>query len=190
MIPPMASFERALPPVSNRIAILSILGASAGILGFLFWLIYFQEPGESAVGRDWAASLPAFNAFCNLLSSSFIVMGVFFIRRRNFKAHGVSMLLATVSSAAFLTGYIIYHQLHGDTRFTGEGWVRPVYFFILISHILLSMAVVPLVLSSLFFAATRKWSIHRKLSRWTYPVWLYVSVTGVLVFLFLRYLNG
>ena len=101
-----------------------------------------------------------------------------------------SMITAFAASSLFLIGYIIHHTVHGDTRFLTEGWLRPVYFFILVSHIILSIAVLPLVLTTFYFAACRRWSAHKALARWTYPIWLYVSVTGILVFLFLRYLNA
>jgi putative membrane protein len=164
-----------------------ILGLSAVIVGFLFWLIYFHESGAS--GEHWSRWLPAVNASLNTMAASLIVAGVISIKRGLIRAHVVLMILATICSALFLTSYITYHSLQGDTKFLGVGWIRPVYFFILISHILLSIAVVPLILSTLLFSITRRWAAHRKIARWTYPIWLYVSVTGVLVYLFLRWIN-
>lgn len=172
--------------MSTRRAIIVIALVSAAAVGFLFWLIYGYESG--AVAGQWAF-LPAMNAAFNALSSIALVTGLVFIRKGNQRAHGVSMVAAFAASALFLVGYIIHHTVHGDTKFLGTGWLRPVYFFILITHILLSMAVLPLVLTTLFLAASRRWSAHRALARWTWPVWLYVSVTGVLVFFFLRFLN-
>lgn len=169
----------------NRTAFLLIAFLSACIVGFLFWLIYFQEPLNEGVGGR-ASWLPAFNAFCNGLSATFVTLGVMSIRAGQKRRHGMLMLGATVASACFFIGYLVYHSLHGDSRFTGEGWIRPVYYFILISHIILSIAVVPMVLTTLYLAARRQWSSHRKLARWTYPVWLYVSVTGIVVFVLLR----
>jgi putative membrane protein len=99
------------------------------------------------------------------------------------------MIPAVVCSALFLVSYVIYHSYQGDTKFLGTGWIRPTYFFILISHIILSVVVVPMILSTLFFSATRRFQAHRKIARWTYPIWLYVSITGVTVYLFLRWLN-
>lgn len=133
--------------------------------------------------------LPGFNALCNAISATFVAIGIVFIRRGYKRAHGYAMLAATAASAAFLAGYLLHHSLNGDTKFLNEGAIRWLYFAILISHILLSIVVLPMVFSVLYFAATRKWVLHKTLARYTYPVWLYVSITGVLIFIFLRVLN-
>ncbi len=161
---------------------------SLAILGFLFWLIY----SEKATLRDQVAVFPwpVWNASCNAMSAACVVLGLRAILGNRKKIHAACMIAATFFSACFLVGYIIYHARHGDTRFLGQGWLRPVYFFTLISHIVLSMAVVPLLLTTLYFAVTRQFSRHRQIARWTYPVWLYVSITGILVFVFLQYANG
>ncbi len=175
-------------PVSTRHAIVAIIVLSVVINAFLFWLIYFHTGGaDPQEGRF--AWIPAMNAGFNALSAIFVVSGLVFIHSGRRREHGLMMLCATVASAAFLAGYIVYHSLHGDTPFLAGGWIRPVYFTILITHIVFSILVVPLVLSTLLCAATRRWQQHRAIARWTYPVWLYVSVTGVLVFLFLRLFN-
>ena len=96
------------------------------------------------------------------------------------------MLGALGASAVFLVSYIVYHSVHGDTKFAGQGAIRPLYFFILISHIALSAVVLPLIFSSFFFSLSGRFPQHKKISRYTMPVWLYVSVTGVLVFALLR----
>jgi len=96
------------------------------------------------------------------------------------------MLSAVGVAGVFLASYIVYHHFHGDTRFGGQGLIRPVYFFILITHITGSIVALPLVLTTLFFAGTKRFERHRKLARVTFPVWLYVSVTGVAVFFFLK----
>ena len=172
--------------MSQRTAIRLILLFSGMAVGGLFYLIYGVELADAPAE---ARFLPAFNALCNAASALAVVTGLVHIRRGRKRAHGISMIVAFIASALFLTGYILHHTLHGDTPFRGEGWIRPVYFAILISHILLSMVVLPMVLTTFFFAATRRWPAHRRLAKWTYPVWLYVSVTGVLVFFFLRFLN-
>lgn len=173
--------------MTTRRAIGFILAISAAALGFLFWIIYGVETADGA--QRWSF-LPATNAAFNALSALAVLAGLWQIRHGRKRAHGICMGVALLASTLFLIGYILHHTLHGDTRFVAEGWLRPVYFFILISHILLSMAVLPLVLTTVFLAATRRWRGHRALARWTYPVWLYVSVTGVLVFFFLRFLNA
>ena len=172
--------------MTNKSAISSILVISTGAILFLFWIIYGVESSDDA--SAWGF-LPATNAFFNAVSAVALVTGIFHIRRGNKRAHGISMAMAFAASALFLVGYIIHHTLHGDTRFLTTGWLRPTYFFILITHIILSIVVLPMVLTTLFFAVTRRWSAHRTLARWTWPLWLYVSVTGVLVFVFLRLLN-
>ena len=179
-----ASAQRA-----NRIAIACILGGSAVVVLFLFWLIYFHKPPPGTAVPEAASMLPAFNALCNSVAATCIAAGILFIRAGRKTAHGVSMAGAVIASALFLTGYLIYHSTHGHTVFGRTDWLRPVYLFILITHIILSVVVVPLVLSSVWFAIRRQWRLHRKISRWTYPVWLYVSVTGVVVFVMLRMLN-
>jgi putative membrane protein len=173
--------------MNTRRAIAFILALSAAAVAFLFWIIYGVEAGNDSGGWGF---LPASNAFFNALSAGAVLTGLVYIRRGNRRAHGISMVAAFVASSLFLAGYILHHTLHGDTRFLTGGWLRPVYFFILVTHILLSIVVLPMVLTTFFLAATRKWPAHRALARWTYPVWLYVSLTGVLVFVFLRFLNG
>jgi putative membrane protein len=171
-----------------KTAISIICAVSAVIILFLFWLIYFQEAPESLdVGAY--TFLPAMNAVLNALSATFVVMGLVAIKARrpwSRRVHGSLMALATVASALFLVGYIAHHTLNGDSIFTGQGWVRPLYFTILISHIICSVVVVPLLLITLFAAAVKRFEVHMKFARITYPIWLYVSVTGVLVFVFLR----
>lgn len=155
---------------------------------FLFWLIYGYRP-ESDPGSRYFW-LPSFNAFCNGVSTLFVINGIYWIKRGNYRAHGIFMILAMAASSLFLVGYIAHHSLHGDTLFLTEGWLRPVYFSILISHIILSIVALPLVLITVFFAALKRWPKHRWIARWTYPIWLYVSITGVVVFVFLRFLNA
>jgi putative membrane protein len=173
--------------MSVRRAVYLILVLSAAAIGLLFWIIYGVETGDES--GSWSF-LPALNAFFNAVSATALLTGLYHIRRGNKRAHGASMCAALAASALFLAGYILHHTLHGDTRFLTQGWLRPTYFFILISHILLSIAVLPMVLTTVFLAVARKWPSHRALARWTWPIWLYVSVTGVLVFVFLRFLNS
>ena len=161
-----------------------ILGISALASLFLFWLIYFKEPAEAMAER--VAWMPALNASLNFLSASCLCFGYYYIRKREISRHQVFMKSALVFSALFLISYLIYHHFHGDTPFTGEGTIRVVYFFILISHIVLSIAALPLVLLTAFFALRSTFDKHKKLARWTWPIWLYVSVTGVLVFFLLK----
>jgi len=161
----------------------AIGAASLAAASFLIWLIYFK--GRVAAPA-WVGSLPAANAALNSLSALCLVAGYFNIRRKRIAIHKRFMLSAAGFSTLFLVSYITYHFFHGDTRFMGQGWIRPVYFFVLISHIGLSMLALPMILASLYFGLTSKFRFHRQIARWTFPIWLYVSVTGVVVFLLLR----
>jgi len=176
---------RALEGIDARKALGLILAVSAAALLFLVWLIYFKAPAATEVA--WVSNLSAVNAVLNSLSTVFLLLGFREIRARNFAKHMRFMIAAFITSALFLVSYIVYHHFVGDTPFTGQGFIRPVYFFILISHIVLSIFVVPLVLSSFLFAFSGKFSTHRKVSKWTFPIWLYVSVTGVMVFFMLKF---
>ncbi|MBA2586892.1 MAG: DUF420 domain-containing protein [Chthoniobacterales bacterium] len=133
------------------------------------------------------ADLPAVNASLNLVSTVFISAGWYFIRRGFWQRHIVCMITAVISSTFFLTGYLVYHAHVGEksTHFAAQGIVRPIYFTMLISHILLAFTTLPLVIVTLIPVFTRRWDRHRRLARWTMPIWLYVSVTGVLVYLML-----
>ena len=180
----LPSSVRALEGVNPRNALGVILGVSMVAILFLVWLIYFKAPATTEVA--WVSNLSAVNAVLNSLSTVFLLLGFREIKARNFAKHMRFMISAFVTSALFLVSYIVYHHFVGDTPFTGQGFVRPIYFFILITHIVLSIFVVPLVLSSFLFAFSGKFNTHRKVSKWTFPIWLYVSVTGVLVFFMLK----
>jgi putative membrane protein len=160
-----------------------ILALSALIAGALIWLIYFK--GRVA-GPDWVFALPTANAVFNSLSAICLVFGYLNIRKRNRLVHMRFMLSATTFSTLFLLSYVTYHYFHGDTKFPGHGFIRPVYFFILITHIGLSMVALPFILLTLWWALRNQFRLHRGVARWTFPIWLYVSVTGVLVYSILR----
>ncbi len=131
------------------------------------------------------SNLPHINACFNSLCVILLLTGFYFIKQGNKEAHKRSMLLALLCSVIFLTGYLTYHSYHGTTRFTEEGIIRIVYFSILISHTILAMVIVPLVGLLLWYAYKQKFDSHKRLARWTFPIWLYVSSTGVLVYFFL-----
>ncbi|MDX1638430.1 MAG: DUF420 domain-containing protein, partial [Balneolaceae bacterium] len=145
--------------------------------------------GGSDYSSNLVTSLPALNALLNATSAVLIVLGYRAIRNLQFRQHMKLMLTAFFTSTLFLISYVIYHNFHGSTPFEGEGLIRPIYFFILITHIILSALVVPFILTSFYFAFSGKLNYHRKFSKFTLPVWLYVSVTGVLIFLILRIFN-
>lgn len=131
------------------------------------------------------SDLPALNASLNALASLFLLAGYVCVRRQKIAAHRACMLAALATSALFLTSYLIYHYNVGSRPFTGTGAIRLVYFAILISHVLLAIAIVPLVLVTVSRALTRRFDRHRRIARITWPLWMYVSVTGVIVYVML-----
>lgn len=157
---------------------------SAAVLGFLAWLLVFRTV-DPVAGAD-LRFMPAVNACLNSVSTVLLVSGWVAIRRGNRRLHPYLMVGAVACSVLFLIGYVAYHYVHGDTKFAGTGAVRTVYLAILASHVLLSMLVPPLVGVTLWFAARRRFPRHRRLARWLLPIWLYVSVTGVIIFFMLR----
>lgn len=130
--------------------------------------------------------VPALNAVFNALSASCLIAGWVAIRRRAVQVHRLFMVAAFACSTLFLAGYLSYHYVHGDTRYSGTGLMRSVYFVVLASHIVLSVTVVPGALTAFYFALTRQFDRHRRLNRIFLPIWLYVSVTGVAIFFLLR----
>ena len=174
----------ALRGTSLKKATFVILAVSVAALLLLVGVIYGH--GRAAEVPGWVAVLPAVNAFLNATSALFLVLAYRAIRRRDVVTHSRRMLVSLGASALFLVSYIVYHSVHGDTHFAGVGLVRPVYFFILVSHIALSAVALPLVFLSLFLSLSGRFPRHKRISRYTFPIWLYVSVTGVLVFAMLR----
>ncbi|UCC71178.1 MAG: DUF420 domain-containing protein [Gemmatimonadota bacterium] len=129
--------------------------------------------------------LPAVNAVLNATSGLLLVAGYIAIRKRRVPLHRALVLSALGTSVLFLAGYLFYHYHAGTTRFTGVGLARTIYFIVLASHTILAMIIVPLVIVTLFFALWKRYDRHRRIARWTFPLWLYVSVTGIVVYLML-----
>jgi uncharacterized membrane protein YozB (DUF420 family) len=127
-------------------------------------------------------SIPALNATLNACCTVFLLAGYVFIRRKKITAHRACMLSAFVCSAVFLGFYLYFHFNAGLIRFGGQGWIRPVYFTLLISHTILAIVILPLILTTLTFALRKNFLRHRAIARWTFPLWLYVSFTGVIVY--------
>ncbi|MCS6927113.1 MAG: DUF420 domain-containing protein [Candidatus Binatia bacterium] len=132
--------------------------------------------------------LPSVNALLNATSAVLLLLGYRFIRRRHIRAHQVSMTAAFAVSVLFLLSYLVYHYYAGATRFSGSGWVRPLYFAILFSHTVLAAFVPFLALLTLTRAWKRQFRQHGRIARWTLPIWLYVSVTGVIIYFLLYHL--
>jgi putative membrane protein len=135
---------------------------------------------------NWTTYLPHVNAVINSLTSVLLLIGLYFIKQRNVPAHRAVMNTAFWLGAGFLVSYVLYHMSNESTTFGGEGWVRPIYYFLLISHIGLSVVVLWFVLRAYYFALTNQFDLHRKMTRWAWPIWFYVSTTGVIVYLMIR----
>ncbi len=129
--------------------------------------------------------LPALNATLNSISTLLLLFGFYFIKQRDIARHKLCMVMAFVTSCLFLASYLIYHLQVGSVSFTGQGWIRPVYFAILISHIILAATIAPLALITLYRAGKGQYEKHRRIARWTWPIWMYVSVTGVVIYIML-----
>jgi putative membrane protein len=131
------------------------------------------------------SDLPALNAILNSISATLLVTGYGFIRNGNRNAHRNCMIAAFATSTLFLISYLTYHYLHGSTKFQGQGILRSVYFAILLTHTILAVTIVPMIFVTLSRALRQRFDKHRRIARWTLPLWLYVSVTGVVVYLML-----
>ncbi|HEY6851309.1 MAG TPA: DUF420 domain-containing protein [Terracidiphilus sp.] len=175
------------PQSSTRAAIAAILAISIAATLFLFWLIYVHPAAASSTQY---AFLPALNAILNGLSATALPIGFTFIRGRRIKAHRAAMMTAFVFSTLFLISYIAHHALHGDVRYPVHAALRSVYLPLLASHIILAIVALPMVLITFFFSLSGRIPQHRKIARWTFPLWLYVSVTGVITYVMLRLAQG
>lgn len=156
---------------------------SGAALAFLAYILLLRRGGGSSVDLSF---MPAVNASFNALSSVLLASGWVAIRRQARTAHKYLMVSAFASSSLFLVGYLVYHWVHGDTKFGGHGAAKVAYLLVLASHVLLSMAVVPMCLGSFYMALRGNFGVHRKIGKVLLPIWLYVSVTGVLIFFLLR----
>lgn len=171
-------------PGDLRVPLAIIVAASTSIFLFLVWMLYFKERAD--IARTDLDFMPALNAGLNAGSTAFLISGYLAIRNRKVRVHIACMISAMILSACFLVSYLIYHNLHGDTPYPGTGAMRYVYFSILISHIALTTVALPLIITTFFLAFTRRFDIHRRVAKIAFPVWLYVSITGVAIFFLLR----
>jgi putative membrane protein len=168
------------PAANDRLALLAIGVISFAVVGVVGYLLlgHRPPPGSGAV----AAALPLLNACLNATSAALLAAGWVCIRRKRVAAHKACMVSALVVSTLFLVSYVTYHSLAGSRPFTGEGWIRTVYYPLLVSHIVLAAAIVPLALTTVYRALQGNFARHVPIARITLPIWLYVSVTGVLVY--------
>lgn len=132
---------------------------------------------------DWTKMLPHLNGLVNSLTSLSLLAGFYFIKQKNISAHRLMMTVSFCLGAVFLVSYVLYHLSNESTPFGGEGIIRPIYYFLLISHITLSIGVVWFVLRAIYFAMSNQIELHKKAVKWAFPIWLYVSITGVIVYL-------
>jgi putative membrane protein len=177
----------ATPQPGTRSSIAAILAVSAAATVFLFWLIYVHPAAAS--GTQYAF-LPALNALLNGLSAVALLLGYTFIRARRIAAHRAAMIAAFAFSTLFLVSYILHHYLHGDVFYPAHAAWRSLYLPLLATHIVLAILALPLILVTFFFSLTGRISQHRKVARFTFPLWLYVSVTGVITWAMLRLAQG
>jgi putative membrane protein len=165
--------------VRERLALAVIAAVSAVVLVAVGALLL----GNRTPSGDLDVSaLPGLNAALNGTSAVLLVAGYVLVRRRRLSAHLACMLGALGVSTLFLVSYVVYHYHAGSRPFAGEGWIRPVYFFFLITHIVLAAGIVPLALTTVYRGLAGRLDRHVRLARWTLPIWLYVSVTGVLIY--------
>jgi putative membrane protein len=175
------------PRSGTAAAIAAILAVSAAASLFLFWLIYIHPAAASSAQF---AFLPALNAILNGLAATALLIGYTFIRAHRIRQHRASMIAAFVFSTLFLIGYIAHHALHGDVRYPLHAAFRTFYLWLLATHIVLATIVLPMILITFFFSLSGRIPQHRKIARFTFPIWLYVSVTGVVTYVMLRLAQG
>lgn len=181
----MTTQTKTLPsPVSPRPIIAAILAVSVIATLFLFWLIYVHPASDAASVK--LTFLPALNALLNGLSATALLIGFTFIRARRIAAHRAAMFTAFGFSTLFLISYIVHHALHGDVRYPAGGEFRTVYLWLLGTHIVLAIVALPMILTTFFFSLSGRIPMHRKIARWTFPIWFYVSITGVITYAMLR----
>jgi len=160
-----------------------ILGTLGVVVPLLVAVLFYFKGVFKIEGADaYLRMLPAVNAGLNSLTAVALLVGFYFIRQKNVLAHRASMGTAFALGGLFLLSYVAYHSQVDSTHFGGVGTVRAVYFFLLLTHISLAVVTVALVLFTLYFALTGQYTKHKVIARWTFPVWLYVSVTGVIVY--------
>jgi len=149
-------------------------------------LAYILLIRHGSGNREALSFMPAVNASFNGLAAILLVLAVVAIKQKRVARHQALMISAFASSAFFLVGYLAYHFVHGDTRYPGTGTGRTMYLLLLASHVILSIPVVPMCLAAFYFAFRRNFTTHKRITRFLFPIWLYVSVTGVVVFFLLR----
>jgi putative membrane protein len=165
-----------------------ILAVSVVASLFLLWLIYIHPAADANHAR--LAFLPALNALLNGLSATALLIGYTLIRAHRIQAHRAAMMTAFAFSTLFLASYLLHHYLHGDVHYPKYAAWGSIYFPLLISHIVLAAVALPLILVTFYFSLTGRIAPHRKIAHFTFPLWLYVSITGVVTYAMLRLAQG
>jgi putative membrane protein len=173
--------------MNDRVARSMIGLVSSLVVIAVGFLLVGRQPQMGAVHN--VSALPIVNALLNGTSALLLTAGYCFIRQRKVRAHKTCMLTAFGVSSCFLVSYVVYHYHAGSKPFGGHGWIRGIYYPLLISHLVLAALIVPLALTTIYRAWCGEFARHRRIARWTLPVWLYVSVTGVLVYWMLYHLG-
>lgn len=171
--------ESIYPSDGRFLVLIAVLSVVVPLL--VAFLLFMPQTGK--LGDVDVTFLPKLHAVLNSLTAFALLAGYYFVKNRNVRYHRFSMVTAFVLSSFFLISYVTYHYQAAPTAFGGEGALRYFYYFVLLTHIVLAVVIVPLVLLSIYFGWSNQVERHRRVSRWTFPLWLYVAVTGVLVYM-------
>ncbi|MCB2407553.1 DUF420 domain-containing protein [Hymenobacter lucidus] len=177
----MTTTSPANNPAGSNARIKTIMLILAAVVPLLVAVLHYFPESFRIPGAQ-VKFLPALNAVLNSLTAVCLLLGFYFIRQKQVLKHRAMMGTAFLLGSLFLVSYVVYHSQVASTKFGGEGLIRSVYYFVLLTHILLAAVTVGLVLFTLYFALTEQFAKHRRIARWTFPIWLYVSVTGVVVY--------
>jgi putative membrane protein len=169
-------------PAGSNARIKTIMLILAAVVPLLVAILHYF-PNTFRIPGAQVKFLPALNAVLNSLTAVCLLLGFYFIRQKQVQRHRAMMGTAFLLGSLFLVSYVVYHSQVASTKFGGEGLIKTVYYFVLLTHIVLAAVTVGLVLFTLYFALTEQFLKHRRIARWTFPIWLYVSVTGVIVYL-------
>ncbi len=161
-----------------------VLSLGSLLIFVALWPVFGGKAVISSKGH-WSSHLSTLNAFLNFFSLFFLVLAKQSIKLKNVENHKKYIFMALGISVLFLISYLLYHYFHGEVSFLGKGLIRPVYFFILTSHILMSALLPFFVLFTLFYAYKKIWPKHKKIAKLTFPIWCYVNITGILIYFFL-----
>jgi putative membrane protein len=179
----MLSFNTSSQSQKDRVFLPIITAVSVSIPLVVALLMYLPK---EATESGSLSNLPLFHALLNGSTALFLLLGLTFLRMKKIGYHRISMLTAFFLSSLFLVSYVIYHFNVNSTKFGGQGYVRYVYFFILLTHILLATSIVPLALTTIYRSFSKDFAKHKKLARWTFPIWLYVAITGVVIYIMMK----